>query len=44
MPGQADTDRSPLPDCVEREFKAFFRCGLLRHGALLLSCRRMIDW
>jgi hypothetical protein len=35
---QADTDRSPLPDDVEREFKAFFRCGLLQHGFLLLSC------
>jgi hypothetical protein len=35
---QADTDRSPLPAYVEREFEAFLRCGLLQHDFLILSC------
>lgn len=33
-----DTSRSPLPDYVVREVDAFFRCGLLEHGFVLLSC------
>jgi len=35
---QADTSRSPLPPYVEREVEAFFRCGILAHGFLVISC------
>ena len=35
---QADTSRTPLPTYVLREFEAFFRCGLLQYGFIILSC------
>jgi hypothetical protein len=38
---QADTDRSPLPAYVEREVEAFFPCGLLHHGFVILSCETL---
>lgn len=34
----ADTSRSPLPAYVNREMDAFFRCGVLDHGFVLVSC------
>ena len=34
---QADTERSPLPAYVEREFEAYFRCGRLEYGFVLSS-------
>ena len=34
----ADTSRSPLPAYVGREMDAFFRCGVLEHGFVLISC------
>ena len=38
MERRADTTRSPLPDYIEREVEAFFRCGILHHGYVLMSC------
>ena len=35
---QADTERSPLPAYVEREFEAYFRCGRLEYGFIISSC------
>ena len=35
---QADTSRSPLPAFVEKELRAFMRCGILAHGFIMLSC------
>ena len=35
---QADTSRTPLPAYIEREFEAYFRCGILEHGFIILSC------
>ena len=35
---RADADRSPLPAYVEQEVEAYFRCGLLQYGFLILSC------
>jgi hypothetical protein len=35
---QADTSRSPLPTYVEREIEAYFRCGRLEYGFVLVSC------
>ena len=35
---QADTDRSPLPAYIEREFEAYFRCGRPEFGFIILSC------
>jgi hypothetical protein len=38
---QADTSRSPLPEYVAREMDAYLRCGILDHGFLILSARRI---
>ena len=35
---QADAKRTPLPAYVGREVEAFFRCGMLEHGFVILSC------
>lgn len=37
---QADSGRSPLPPYVEREFEAFFRCGILAHGFIVTACEK----
>ncbi len=35
---QADERRTQLPNYVVREMEAFFRCGILDHGFVILSC------
>jgi len=35
---RVEADRSPLPLYVAHEVEAFFRCGLLQHGFLVLAC------
>jgi hypothetical protein len=38
-----DAERSGLPGFVKREFEAYLRCGILRHGLLHLRCERCGD-
>jgi Transposase zinc-binding domain len=35
-----DADSPGLPGFVRREFEAYLRCGILRHGLLRLRCER----
>ena len=38
-----DAERSGLPGFVKREFEAYLRCGILRHGLLRVRCERCGD-
>ena len=35
---RADESRSQLPNYIAQEIEAFFRCGILAHGFVILSC------
>lgn len=37
---RADTSRTPLPNFVEKELRAYLTCGVLEYGFILKSCEK----